>query len=328
MEYIFYVIFAVAGSVFSGGIPIESENRCSPYNSDDYRYPQSVERRIIQEYGGRIYSPYTGETFSSARETDIEHIVARSEAHDSGLCSADAATRRAFARDTLNLTLSPPFPLNRYSKVAKDAGEWLPEKNRCWFVNRVVEVKQKYNLTMDMREAKAVQEVLAGCSSTDIIFYSDPTTEPTAAPSTGRSAPRFTVARNVVNVRQGPSANYSVIGQVRAGRQFDISGRNPAGDWYRFSFNNRQGWIYAPLLTVENASQIPIVASIPRAPAQAPTAVPAAPVQQNALQLYDDNGNGRITCAEARNHGIAPVPRGHPAYPYMIDRDNDGVVCE
>ena len=43
---------------------------------------------------------------------------------------------------------------------------------------------------------------------------------------------------------------------------------------------------------------------------------------------YDDNRNGRITCAEARNHGIAPVPRGHPAYPYMNDGDGDGVVCE
>ena len=48
----------------------------------------------------------------------------------------------------------------------------------------------------------------------------------------------------------------------------------------------------------------------------------------SALDLYDDNGNGRITCAEARRHGIAPVRRGHPAYQYMYDSDNDGVVCE
>ena len=47
-----------------------------------------------------------------------------------------------------------------------------------------------------------------------------------------------------------------------------------------------------------------------------------------ALTRYDDNGNGRITCAEARRHGIAPVSRGHPAYPYMRDADGDGVVCE
>ena len=40
---------------------------------------------------------------SPTNETDIEHIVARSEAHDSGLCVADEATRRRFATDLLNL---------------------------------------------------------------------------------------------------------------------------------------------------------------------------------------------------------------------------------
>ena len=48
----------------------------------------------------------------------------------------------------------------------------------------------------------------------------------------------------------------------------------------------------------------------------------------DALRLWDDNRNGRITCAEARRHGIAPVPHGHPAYPFMRDGDGDGVVCE
>ena len=48
----------------------------------------------------------------------------------------------------------------------------------------------------------------------------------------------------------------------------------------------------------------------------------------DALVMYDDNGNSRITCAEARAHGIAPVHRGHPAYEYMRDADGDGVVCE
>ena len=48
----------------------------------------------------------------------------------------------------------------------------------------------------------------------------------------------------------------------------------------------------------------------------------------DALALYDDNGNGKITCAEARRHGIAPVARNHPAYRYMRDGDRDGVGCE
>jgi Ca2+-binding EF-hand superfamily protein len=48
----------------------------------------------------------------------------------------------------------------------------------------------------------------------------------------------------------------------------------------------------------------------------------------DALSLYDDNNNGRITCSEARAHGIAPVRRGDVAYDFMRDADKDGVVCE
>ena len=64
--------------------------------------------------------------------------------------------------------------------------------------------------------------------------------------------------------------------------------------------------------------------SAPATATPAPTPAPAA----DALTLYDDNGNGRITCADAWAHGIAPVRRGHPAYQYMRDADGDGVVCE
>ena len=55
--------------------------------------------------------------------------------------------------------------------------------------------------------------------------------------------------------------------------------------------------------------------------------LPAAE-EGHPLDLWDDNGNGQITWAEARRHGIAPVPRKHPAYPYMRDGDGDGWVCE
>ena len=45
------------------------------------------------------------------------------------------------------------------------------------------------------------------------------------------------------------------------------------------------------------------------------------------LSRYDDNRNERISCREARRHGIAPVGRGHEAYAYMRDRDGDGFAC-
>ena len=169
---------------------IAPENRCSPYDADDYSYPQSVEPQIVRQMGGRIYGPYTGRYFVSTSETDIEHIVARSEAHDSGLCAASDADRRAFARDLLNLTLASPS-VNRHQKGAKDVAEWLPAMNVCWYVNRVREVKNRYDLSMDEREAQAAMRILSGCPSTDMIFAAAPTSSsPAPVTPTPRPCPR------------------------------------------------------------------------------------------------------------------------------------------
>ena len=220
------------------GLTVAPESRCSPYDKRrDYPYPQSVERDIVRELGV-VYGPYTDTCFASKRQTDIEHIVAASEAHDSGLCAADAATKARFARDLRNLTLASP-QVNRYEKSGKDAAEWVPAKNRCWFAGRVVEVRRAYGLTVDRREASALESILSSCESTALE---------------------------------------------------------------------------------------PVVCTVPSSSGAGSAASPAA--GDDALALYDDNRNGRITCAEARRHGIAPVPRSHPAYRYMRDGDGDGVVCE
>ena len=161
-------------TVYWRGIEVAPEDRCAPYDSDDYPYPQSVEDQIIAQLGGTIYSPYTCELFDSKRETDIEHIIARSEAHDSGLCDADAATRRRFAQDLLNLTLASP-ELNRQEKSGKDAAEWQPGQNTCWFAQTVVDVRLAYGLTVDPQERDALERMLAGCTSTAIACDLQPT---------------------------------------------------------------------------------------------------------------------------------------------------------
>ena len=150
------------------GLAVVPEHRRTPYERGDYPYPQSVEARIVAGMGGRVYGPYTGRHFASRRETDIEHMVATSEAHDSGLCVADAGTRRRFASDLLNLTLAAPA-VNRHRKGGKDAGEWLSRLNRCWFAARVVAVKRRYRLTVDAREARALEGVLSRCASTAMV---------------------------------------------------------------------------------------------------------------------------------------------------------------
>ena len=152
----------------SHGLPIIPEDRCQPYNPDDYPYPQSVEDEIILNYGGYIYGPYTRTLFASKQETDIEHIVARSEAHDSGLCAASPQRKARFASDYFNLTLASRS-VNRHQKGAKDVAEWLPAENKCWYVGRVVEVKKEYALSVDQAESDAIERALVGCESRDMV---------------------------------------------------------------------------------------------------------------------------------------------------------------
>ena len=86
--------------------------------------------------------------------------------------------------------------------------------NASWFAARTLEVRRKYGLTINQTEAAAVERILAGCPSTDL-------------------------------VRHSPH------------------------------------------------------------PQSAPPSLPQ-PAAVDALAQWDDNRNGRITCAEARRHGIAP----------------------
>ena len=115
------VLAATASAGTWRGLVVAPEHRCSPYERKrDYPYPQSVEREIVRALG-RVYGPYTGRCFASTRDTDIEHVVATSEALESGLCGRDRRTRARFAQDLRNLTLASP-KVNRSQKSGKDAG--------------------------------------------------------------------------------------------------------------------------------------------------------------------------------------------------------------
>ena len=96
---------------------------------------------------------------------------------------------------------------------------------------------------------------------------------------------------------------------------------------YGLTIDQRERDVLERILSGCASTEMVVQASRPLpTPTPAPSSGSGANV--DALRLYDDNGNGRITCAEARAHGIAPVRRGHPAHEYMDDRDNGGVVCE
>ncbi len=110
---------------------------------------------------GQVYTPYTCIAFditsSGTAATDIEHIVALAEAHDSGIADG---RRRTFAADLDNLTIADPT-VNRSQKSAKDAAEWRPTRHGAWFAERVIQVKLEYGLTIDPAERDALKVLLA-----------------------------------------------------------------------------------------------------------------------------------------------------------------------
>lgn len=80
-------------------VQLAPEHRCSPYNSDDYSYPQVLESQTVNWMERRIYIPDTGRNFASTSEIDIEHFVARVEAHDCGLHTPQRCCQIHFTRD-------------------------------------------------------------------------------------------------------------------------------------------------------------------------------------------------------------------------------------
>ena len=187
------------------GLKIEKENRCSPYNrSKDYVYPQTVENKIVESLGNKIYSPYSGKFFKSIKETHIEHIVSLSEAHDSGLCTAEGKIKNRFASDIQNLTLASPT-VNRDEKSRYDASGWLPEKNKCWFADKVIAVKKAYNLTVDSEELVALEKVISNCSSFEMVFFENKKSSP-------NPAQKNTKSQTIIGLTDGPNVKKSRSG--------------------------------------------------------------------------------------------------------------------
>ena len=111
---------------------------------------------------GQVYTPYSCLAFditaNGTAATDIEHIVALAETHDSGIADE---RRRDIASDLDNLTIADPT-VNRSQKSDRDAADWMPARHGAWFAERVIQVKLEYGLSVDLAERDALEALLAG----------------------------------------------------------------------------------------------------------------------------------------------------------------------
>ncbi len=118
---------------------------------------------------GTLNDPYTGTIIQFTRGANtsslvqIDHVVALSNAWQTGAQALTAEQRIALANDPLEL-LAVDGDANQ-KKGDSDAATWLPANKafRCQYVTRQIAVKQKYNLWVTLTEKLAMQRVLDTC---------------------------------------------------------------------------------------------------------------------------------------------------------------------
>jgi hypothetical protein len=118
---------------------------------------------------GILNDPYSGEKISfvrgvgSSMDVQIDHVVALSNAWQTGAFKLSYDKRLALANDPMNL-LAVKGRLNS-QKGDGDAATWLPPRKdiRCAYVAQQIVVKAKYQLWVTSAEKAAMVALLAKC---------------------------------------------------------------------------------------------------------------------------------------------------------------------
>ena len=151
--------------------------------------------------GGKWLSSYDGVKYSDASKLDIDHLVPLAEAWRSGAWAWTDQKRMEYANDledewALNAVTAS---VNR-SKGDKDISQWLPKKNVCTYLSGWVTIKAKFELTVDIAEAKVINKYYESCG----LGYQTKQLEPVAASPTP-------IASEPQNPTPSPSASTTSI---------------------------------------------------------------------------------------------------------------------
>jgi hypothetical protein len=123
---------------------------------------------------GVLEDKYSGETINfvrgniSSMDVQIDHVVALSNAWQTGAFKLTKIERTALANDPLNL-FAVKGRLNS-QKSDGDAATWLPplKSYRCAYVAQQIAVKAKYSLWVTAPEKSAMVGILAKCPSQEL----------------------------------------------------------------------------------------------------------------------------------------------------------------
>ena len=162
------------GQAWSDDVNVEfGHNGC---NTRDDILRRDLKDLVVRPFtcyaqSGTLIDPYSGVTIDFVRSPDtsnaieIDHVVALSDAWQTGAAQLDPFARSNFANDPLNLQTTIGW-VNQ-QKGDADAATWLPPNKayRCPFVTRIVDVKSTYNLWVTQAEHDAISSVLGQCDA-------------------------------------------------------------------------------------------------------------------------------------------------------------------
>lgn len=121
-------------------------------------------KRVVTD--GLWVGPYAGFVTTTPGDLDVDHMVPLKEAHESGAWAWDSEKRRRYANDLSNPVhlIAVKAGANR-SKGFKDPAEWMPPNRTYWcqYLLNWVDIKRRWELTMDQQEADAVKQGFRVC---------------------------------------------------------------------------------------------------------------------------------------------------------------------
>ena len=326
------------------GLPVLSETSCAASGIESSVWAGTQDR--IAELHGGLFSPYDGLVFPNYHYVQIEHIVARKEADESGLCHKGTEKRKEFAADVLNLTFAPGS-LNA-SKGDNDAHDLqtaesslfrdsLTEHAKCWWVAQTIRVKSKYGLRVDTRERTALRTILNACraeqvfrpqlpAGADWVFHPEFLEELNQEYEIGEcSEPVEDQAQLVFATALVPhylpetACIPHIPGNEEDGETAQTAGTANAG-------NGNNNGSNVTDTGDDNGSSTTSSDSDDADPDPRADQIAAQNVCIATLEAED----ARINCTNIRRHcpDVEPIQRGEPLYGSLRDPDNDGVTCE
>ncbi|MFE2041951.1 HNH endonuclease family protein [Streptomyces sp. NPDC059477] len=123
--------------------------------------------------GGRWWSYYDAQWFTSAAALDIDHMVPLAEAWDSGASLWTAERREAYANDLgAPTSLVAVSAASNRSKADQDPAQWLPPATgiTCRYASEWVATKLRWGLTADPVESQALARLAEGCLGTTVSY--------------------------------------------------------------------------------------------------------------------------------------------------------------